>query len=756
MLTQARTKQWQLGEWVLDAPSHRLIHQGNRVSITAKMQDVLLVLLVNSPRPVTKDVIYQTVWPDVVVSEQLIARAISDLRKVFGDSAKNPKFIETLPKAGYRWLTQVSEIVETPTSIEAPPAAELSLPESIQESTQKLTREPANKPEITVKRSVFLPMAALIVAAFILVWLGLNDEKNASSLADNATFEISSANPLTSKPGVENTPTLSPDGKTLAYVYRESDNDYNQIILSDLATRQVIAKVPFNGEPANQFAPRFSPDGKQLAFTRYSDDSKSCHVYYVSLDKLEAQHKVASCSTRFMMSVDWSADGKQLFFTQDINAQKRGLARADLASAGFTGAGFTGAIVEQLSFPDLLGTTDYSPRVSPDGKQLIFVRGQLKPSHHSAVFLLSLDPSLDPALNKPKALTSLQVQSNIFGLSWVNNQQMLYLLDGDINQSLRKLSIIDGTDLLLEAGSYHRIDYHRSSGTLVYAQSKQVSNIAKLSLNTGNTESPTPLLASTRKDHQPRVSPDGSQIAFVADRSGSDQLWLANRNGENLRQLTRLPAAVITDISWSPDAKNILLTVQSKNVTGLYRLSLQNLALKRITTGDFDVVDARFSSHNQWLVASCDINNRWQICRIPSEGGTPKVVTEAGGVSPYSPHHSDFVYFTRQQQGLWRLPLLGGSQELVWQDFPEHSWKNWILYENQLYYLDHDGHSQQAKLIRRDLISNETRVIYQGFIQWDETSFDISPDGSALFLSLLAGASDDIYAKTLRFGIDSQ
>ncbi|MCJ8274324.1 MAG: winged helix-turn-helix domain-containing protein, partial [Psychrosphaera sp.] len=703
MLTQARTKQWQLGEWVLDAPSHRLIHQGNRVSITAKMQDVLLVLLVKSPRPVTKEVIYQTVWPDVVVSEQLIARAISDLRKVFGDSAKKPKFIETLPKVGYRWLASVSEIVETPL------VKEVSVAAVSQQS--ELAPERAPKPEVIKKRSIVLPVIALMMVVFMLVWLGFDGVDDASPSFDDTAFEISLAKPLTSEPGVENAPTLSPDGKTLAYVYRKSENDYNQIILSDLTTRQVIAKVPFNGQSVNQFAPRFSPDGKHLAFTRYSSDRISCAVYYVRLDKLEAQHKVAACSTRFMMSVDWSPDGKQLFFTQDISADKRALVRADLASA----------TVEQLSFPDLPGTTDYSPRVSPDGKHLIFVRGQLKPSHHSAIYLLSLEPSSNPALNKPKALTSLQVQLNIYGLSWINNQQVVYLLDADIKQLLRKLSIVDGTDMLLESGSYHRIDYHRPSGTLVYAQSKQVSNIVKLSLADENTEPPTAVLASTRKDHQPRVSPDGSQIAFVADRSGSDQLWMADTKGENLRQLTRLPRAVITDISWSPDGLDILLTVQSKNTTGLYRLLLQDSVLKRITTGDFEVVDARFSSHRQWLVASCDINGSWQICRIPSNGGTPKVVTDEGGVSPYTPHHSDFVYFTRQQQGLWRTPLLGGSQELVWQAFPEHSWKNWILYENQLYYLNHDGLSQQAKLMRRDLISNETQVIYQGSIQWDET-----------------------------------
>ena len=109
-LSQARQKQWQLGEWCLDAPSLELIHKSGSVNITSKMVDVLLVLVIHSGRPVSKNKIYQLVWPDVVVSEQLIARAISDLRKVFGDDAKKPKYIETLPKAGYRWLESISEI----------------------------------------------------------------------------------------------------------------------------------------------------------------------------------------------------------------------------------------------------------------------------------------------------------------------------------------------------------------------------------------------------------------------------------------------------------------------------------------------------------------------------------------------------------------------------------------------------------------------------------------------------------------------
>jgi hypothetical protein len=65
--------------------------------------------------------------------------------------------------------------------------------------------------------------------------------------------------------------------------------------------------------------------------------------------------------------------------------------------------------------------------------------------------------------------------------------------------------------------------------------------------------------------------------------------------------------------------------------------------------------------------------------------------------------------------------------------------------------LDVDSHRAKEKLTKHDLISNESEVIYQGLIQWDETNFDIVPSGTGLYLSTLAPASDDIYARILRF-----
>jgi len=737
-LTQARKIQWQLGDWLLDAPSLQLVLGDEKVKITSKMQDVLLVLLIHKGRPVAKEVIYQQVWPNVIVSEQLIARAISDLRKVFGDNAKSPQYIETLSKAGYRWLGTITQIE---TQIEMASSSPVNNQSINQPIVKAVSRKSRNLSALIV---LFLSIILVVVTTYLNTsYFFPQTEKGTNTRAE---INIAAALPLTSQPGIENAPTISPDGEVLAYVYEEQGSNSSQIILQNVITHKLIAKIPFNSqEKIKQFGPRFSPNGLNLAFTQYDEKQQSCKVYWLALSDLTQQNHVASCANRFKMSLDWSINGKEIYFTQDFSADIRALAAVNIADK----------TVSQITFPQQAGTTDYSPRVSSDGASLIFVRGKLKPSHHSAIYQITLLESedskeyADNRLPLAKALTATEGQGNIFGLSWLEEHSIIYALDQDINQSLRLFSLADDSDLLLAQGSYHRIDYHQKSKTLVFANSQQVSNIVALALNQQKEKSPIKLISSTRKDHQPRVSPNGENIAFVADRSGTDQLWIADINGKEQRQLSHIPKAAIIDVSWSPDGKNLLLIVQTNLLVKPYIFNLDSSKLTAIDTGKFSISDARWSTHTQWLIASCQVDNSWQICRISSLGGKPVILTTASGISPYSPTHSDFIYFTRHGEGLWRMPLLGGKADLVWQDFPEHSWKNWVLYENQLYYLDHKSYDEQTALVKRDLISGENQVIFQGIIKWNKTSFDISPNGAYLYLSTQAPASDDIYSQKI-------
>ncbi len=94
---------FRLGEWLVDVDRNQLKSLGNSQakSIEPKVMQ-LLVMLVNAGNDVvSRESLISTLWPDVVVGEDTLARTVSRLRSVLGDSASNSRYIQTIPKKGY-------------------------------------------------------------------------------------------------------------------------------------------------------------------------------------------------------------------------------------------------------------------------------------------------------------------------------------------------------------------------------------------------------------------------------------------------------------------------------------------------------------------------------------------------------------------------------------------------------------------------------------------------------------------------------
>ena len=107
-------RSYQFGSFRLDADGRVLYRDGQRVALTPKAIDVLIVLVRSRDRPVGKDELLSTVWTETVVEEGSLASHVSMLRKALGaDGGRD--FIETLPKRGYRFIGPVVEA--------SPPAA---------------------------------------------------------------------------------------------------------------------------------------------------------------------------------------------------------------------------------------------------------------------------------------------------------------------------------------------------------------------------------------------------------------------------------------------------------------------------------------------------------------------------------------------------------------------------------------------------------------------------------------------------------
>ncbi len=125
---------------------------GKEVHLEPKVMAVLVCLASNAGEVASKDSLLETVWADSFVTEHVLKVAISELRKALGDDAKDPRFIQTIPKQGYRLLAKVSRVEET-----RPPSP--ALPASATEKKQ-------------ARRAwaVYLTAAAFLVIILTFVW----------------------------------------------------------------------------------------------------------------------------------------------------------------------------------------------------------------------------------------------------------------------------------------------------------------------------------------------------------------------------------------------------------------------------------------------------------------------------------------------------------------------------------------------------------------------------------------------------------
>ena len=181
--------------------------------LTPKVFSLLRVLVENSGHLVEKDDLLKQVWPDSFVEEGALNRAVSVLRKALDDNASGQKYIETVPKRGYRFVGHVlsSDDEEVLSSSDGSPAA----------ARPRVTR----------------PLAIATVIALVLVggvWFGLSRRADReSSRASSLPAPVHSQVTFT---GQEGSPTVSPDGRRIAYV--SDRNPEKKLIVQELAGGQ--------------------------------------------------------------------------------------------------------------------------------------------------------------------------------------------------------------------------------------------------------------------------------------------------------------------------------------------------------------------------------------------------------------------------------------------------------------------------------------------------------------------------------------
>jgi DNA-binding winged helix-turn-helix (wHTH) protein len=100
---------YRFARFVLDSGTRQLLRDGKEVHVSPKAFDLLRCLVENRSRAMERTELHQQLWPDTFVLDTNLASLVAEIRRTLGDSAEEPKFVQTLHRFGYRFIAAVDE-----------------------------------------------------------------------------------------------------------------------------------------------------------------------------------------------------------------------------------------------------------------------------------------------------------------------------------------------------------------------------------------------------------------------------------------------------------------------------------------------------------------------------------------------------------------------------------------------------------------------------------------------------------------------
>jgi Tol biopolymer transport system component/DNA-binding winged helix-turn-helix (wHTH) protein len=711
---------YEFGGYRLDPRARVLSLRDRPIALAPKSFDLLLLLVERRGRVVERDELIRELWPDTVVEEANLTFQVSTVRKALGEDGSTR--IETVPKHGYRFSGPVREVrPEENAAPEAlPPAA----------------KSPA--------RRAWPLIATMLVMAVALAALALWRRQAAIEPPGGPQGPI--AVPLTTFPGSEIYPTLSPDGSQVAFAWEGSQDNV------DIYLKLVGPGEPhrLTTDPATDFSPAWSPDGRQIAFVRYLvvGDTDRCGIYVIPALG-GAERRLAEIElTRFRAPAGllaWTPDGKWL--------GAAGRFGPDGPSEVWLLSPETGER-RRLSVADVGQIGDFGPSFSPDGRFLALLRFATRSV--GDVYLLPLGAGYT-AGGPVVRLTHENML--VGGLGWNSRGNRLFYSSGGAlgYRTLRMLAIDPAhperrvEPVPLPAGE-HAAMLTSARDRLVYARQQRDTNIWRLPLPASAARGgPTLLIASTFDEHNPDFSADGTKITFTSTRSGTEEIWIANADGSAATQMTSVGGPNTSNSRWSRDGRTILFNSRRSGSSDLYVLDVATRSVQRLTDDPGDEYEPRWSRDGNWIYFASMRSGRPEVWKIASGGGPAVQVTRQGGVAAFESADGRWLYYAKDMTrptSIWRVPVDGGEETKVL-DGLSYSF-NFAVSDKGIYLLAVRGTPPVRLIEFFDLATRKTTSLHtldRPF--W--FGFALAPDErSILFSKIDSGGSDLMLVENLR------
>ena len=502
------TDKFSFGLVIVDPNSNAITLNGVEKRLEPKLISLLCLLAAQGRDVISRQDITQAIWPDVVVGEESITRAIFALRNALGDDAKQPQYIETIPKKGYRFLVDAEVINESPVLIQ------LANPRAT----------------IAKKRSWIIYSVAIVILIVALFTLWLRDKK--------PSLEIESILPLNKMEGVERAISLNSAGTKLLFVHE--NNQKNDLYSRDLQAAKDVLWV------RDEFV-KTSPiwiDANTIVYIRRHGGEMQVVRNYQG----QAPQVLYTSNKPILQLSMVNGDAENLFFLEFQNNELIELKSLNLRNGNQQN--WRGIIPD---LPNKISQLQYSTKPNT----LLAVKNE-----YESPAIISLD------LNTKKVMPISNQFSEVNKIAAINDHSVLVVGSLGAAEGIWFLGEQKSPQLVLrrsgsEAIVDAQIDVKRN--VIFYANLQKNIDVKIVSVRKQDVQ-PLPELNSSAIEVNARFVNNNKFIYFMSNRTGYYDIWSYDMESKSVKQISTLNALSMTWYSLSHDGKKLAIGYRTDNL----------------------------------------------------------------------------------------------------------------------------------------------------------------------------------------------
>lgn len=523
------------GEYVLDVKQSRLLNASNNCEITIEPRTFeLLQLFIERPNAViSRQDILEQLWAGSIVTDNAINKLVGNLRKLLGDDAKKPNYIQTVPKRGYRLVCHVEtlEIIDFTQDNS----------NLINESTVQVTSISVWKEKWKTYIGIFFVATLIIAISYFTI---LKPSNNSSS---NINYSAA----LTRDQGAELSPVMHPNNKHLYYLKENDDHENLELWLKNIGT-SVTKPVKVKGNISQIISVIEDTNENQTVIFYLDVLANKCGVYQEILSAPEELNQVSSayknlfdCSDKRVKDIDYHPSQNAFYYAaQPKNYWPNQIYTFDIKTGEHR-------IVTQ-SQPK--GWGHHNLDISPNGEKLLI----MSTDSDYKTQLLSLNLS-DNQITK-----GVKFEKPVYEAIWDHNSKQVYYFASSPSQRIIKSDINgeNATEVIsISEEILPKLARLPDGKNILF--STENKNYNNRWLNHSDTSKS--IDNSTVLDVYPALFHNSDQYLFVSKRSGRMQLYLANSESNKALIVTNLNNSYsLKHVSISEDDKHVLLNVDNK------------------------------------------------------------------------------------------------------------------------------------------------------------------------------------------------